>query len=99
MSTNKMSNFLIKEHLLDISHEFRAALMHETNMSNNDMNTSTKEQSQLTPDVFHMFSTTMMKLIKQFEQMRENLLNAMRENRLVRIEIAKHAKRDITSWI
>jgi hypothetical protein len=39
----------------------------------------------------------MTQLIKHFEQMRENLRDAMRENRLLRIEIAKHAKQDITS--
>ena len=61
MSTNKMSNSSTKEHLLDISHQFRATL------------------------------------IEHFEQMRENLRHARRENRLLRIEIAKHAKQDITS--
>ena len=100
MSTNKMSNCTLNlqdDMFLDISHEFRTALMQETNMSNNEMSTSIKEQSQLTPDAFHMFSTTMMQLIKQFEQMRKNLLDATRENCLFHIEIAKHAKQDITS--
>ena len=71
--------------------------MQETNMSNNEMSTATKEQSPLTQGAFHMFSMT--QLIKHFEQMRENIGDTMKENRLLCIEIAKHAKRDMTSDI
>jgi hypothetical protein len=45
-------------------------------------------------DIPHQFCAT---LTKHFEQMMEKLHDATRENHLLCIEIAKHAKQDVTS--
>ena len=61
-------------------------------MSTNTMSNSSTKEHLL--DISHQFCAT---LTKHFEQMMEKLHDAGRENHLLRIEIAKHAKQDITS--